>query len=97
MANASLSFPRETVEFLPLDVNDSVSAVTTFDTALLPYGAHPTNADWQSALVVSGKRGLMVQGLSRGVYGIWVRVSSTPEIVVVGPADHDGPGYITIT
>lgn len=97
MANASLSFPRETDEFLPLDVRDKGQAVTSFETALLRSGTRPTEGDWLNAVVVEGELGLRVQGLDRGTYGIWVRVPGTSETPVVGPADHDGPGYINIT
>ncbi len=97
MANTSVTLPRETVEFLPLNVNDGSTAVTTFQTAVLPYKSRPQPSDWVSAVTIGSEHGFMVQGLTPGMYGVWVRVTSTPETIVISPTDLGGPGYITIT
>lgn len=101
MANLSLTIPRESVEFLPLDVKDGTTAVTAYETALVQITKRPTA--WTPLVTVSGRKGLMVSSLTPGTYGIWVRVSGSPESVVIGPNDRDangrliGAGYIEIT
>lgn len=73
----------ETLEFVPLTVTVSGSAVTTgIEFAVLPEGARPQEADWSNADLLEGASGVLISGLAAGYYWVWVRVTASPEVPV---------------
>lgn len=50
--------------------------------AVLPLNERPSVDDWQAALVLDGKTGIIVDDYPVGLYTVWVRVVSDPEDVV---------------
>jgi hypothetical protein len=92
------SYPRESVEFqavllqkqmvgaggqavqVPVDDDDDVWGHTTLQVA--PYGSRPSDA-WIAPVRLDDEWGLMVQGMDRGTYRVWAKVSDNPEIPVI--------------
>lgn len=80
-----ITIPRESVEFVGVDVlNDDNSPVTNFDVCVTPINARPTT--WLPVQTVEDTQGVLIQGLTPGHHIIWVRVTSTPETVVLAVA-----------
>ena len=84
------TFERESVEFLPVTITvDGVVATSNVTFCLTPEGVRPVT--FATPASVAGKTGIMVSGLAPGVYRVWAKVTSTPEIPVLNC------GYITIS
>jgi hypothetical protein len=71
-----LSFPRETVEYLPVTATLDGTETSTFQVAVVPYGERP--ATWTPAPY-------LVQNMTPGIYDVYTKVVDTPEAPVVGP------------
>ena len=77
-----MSFPRETVEFQPVTVTvDGVAVTTGVKFAVVTDGARPTT--WTDAVTLSGRIGVMVQGLATGNWRVFAQVTSSPEVPVI--------------
>jgi hypothetical protein len=77
-------YPRETVEFQPVVVTvDTVEVVTAVELCILPTGDRPVELDWQAAVELENRIGLMIDGLDHGSYHVWARITDTPEIPVL--------------
>lgn len=72
------TFPRETVEYLPLTTQVDGEDTDTYQVAVVPRNTRPTA--WSAAPY-------LITGLTPGTYHVYVRVSDTPEtpVVDVGP------------
>jgi hypothetical protein len=77
------TYPRETVEFMPLTVMDGTTPVTTYQVQLTTGTLRPTLGGWIANTALDGKHGVMITGLSRGTYGVWAKVTDNPEIPVI--------------
>jgi hypothetical protein len=78
----SSDYPRETIEFQPVTVTVDGAAVTTgVQLCVVPHGARPTG--WAAPVTLDGKIGVMVEGLTPGLYDIWAQITSSPEIPVI--------------
>ena len=76
------TYPRESVEFQPVQVKVDGEAVTTgVELALALGSARPV--DWQTPTTLDGKIGVMVTGLDVGTWHVWARVTSAPETPVI--------------
>ena len=80
--DAMNSYERESIEFQPVIVTVDGAVVTSgFTVAIVPNGARPTT--YVAPITLAGKTGVMIQGLTPGLYGVWAKVASTPETVVI--------------
>lgn len=86
----TLVLPRETVEYIPVEVTvNGVVTTTGVDFAVVADGARPSA--WSAAVVLNSATYVLITGLSAGQYRIWARVSAAPETPVIEC------GYITVT
>jgi hypothetical protein len=73
----------ETVEFIPVGVTVAGAEVTSgVQFAVLAEGTRPTNPSWVAAYVLEGNTGVLISGLAKGYYHIWVKVTAAPETPV---------------
>jgi hypothetical protein len=90
MTNMINTFPRETIEFLPVPIKvDNVLVTTGIEFCIVLGDARPTI--WIPAVTQSGKIGVMIQGLNPGTYHIFARVTASPDFAVMNT------GFIYIT
>ena len=76
------NYPRETVEFQPVTVTVNGALITTGVTFSVVAGdLRPTT--WIAPTTLDGKIGIMITGLTPGIYQIYAKVVSTPEIPVL--------------
>ncbi|MGZ4659829.1 MAG: hypothetical protein ACXVYB_00960 [Arthrobacter sp.] len=79
MANA---YPRESVEFMPVQVTLDGAAVTTdVSFAIVPDGHRPVT--FTPATILLGVPGVMLGGLAAGTYRVYARIASGPETPVI--------------
>ena len=75
-------YQRETQEFLPVAVTRDGAPITTgIEHAITPYGTRATT--WTAPTILSGKTGVMVQGLAPGEYIVWTRITTAGETPVL--------------
>jgi hypothetical protein len=93
--------PRESTEWVEVDVTvtaDGQPVTDPVEFALVPRYTRPTSGDWFAPVADpdgSGKVGIQLDPVtSYGRFGIWVRVTDTPEVPVLEPSDV---GWITRT
>ena len=76
------TYPRETVEFIPVVVTVNGAEVTTgVEFSLVPDGSRPTT--WATAAILSGSIGVLISSLTPGLWSVYARVSATPETPVI--------------
>lgn len=75
------SYPRETIEFIPITVTRDGQTYTTFDTAITPRTGRPQT--WEPALTLEGTPGVLISGLPPGIHKLWARINDTPEQPVI--------------
>ncbi len=76
------TYPRESVEFVAVDVNvDGVAVTTGVEFALTTGQDRPTT--WAAPTTLDGKIGVMTGGLATGYWHVWARISSAPETPVI--------------
>ncbi len=78
------SYPRETVELIPVTVTVNGAPVTTgVQLCVTPDGARPTV--WEAPYELDGRIGYMLDGTLQGdkAYRVWAKVTDTPEIPVI--------------
>ena len=86
----SSSYPRETIEFQPITITVDGAPVTTGVTvAIAANGTRPS--EWVTPTTLAGKIGVMLTGLTPGLYNIWAKIASSPETPVIDC------GFVTIT
>lgn len=76
-----VTLPRETKEFLPLDVEANGAPASTFETAVQRWPARPTS--WAPAVLVDGVPGVVVEGLTPGTWTVYVRLTTAQEEPVI--------------
>jgi hypothetical protein len=79
-------YPRETVEFQPVEVTvDGVAVTDDVELAILAGATRPAELDWEAPTVLGAAIGVMVNGpvLGPGTYTVWARVTSYPEVPVI--------------
>ena len=76
-------FALGSTEFQGLDVTRDGQRVTTFQVAVTSRNAIPTLGDWENNTTLGSEVGFMVQGLSAGVWRVWVHVQDDPEDVIL--------------
>jgi len=78
----SNSYPRESVEFLPITIAiDGVPVTTGVEVLIGINGSRPS--EWVTPTTLNGKIGVMIDGLAPGLYNIWAKISSSPETPVI--------------
>jgi len=78
----STDYPRESVEFQPVTVTVDGTPVTTgVQFCITAHGGRPVT--WVAPTTLDGKIGVMVTGLTPGLYDIWAQITSSPEIPVI--------------
>ncbi|HJV99425.1 MAG TPA: hypothetical protein VJ617_10055 [Arthrobacter sp.] len=79
MVNA---YPRESVEFQPVNVTQDGIAVTSgLSFAVVADGTRPTT--FTAATVLDGKSGVLLTGLTPGTYRVFAKLTNSPEIPVI--------------
>lgn len=89
---AILQIPSLSVEYVKVPVTgpDDLTSLTV-EMAVLPDGQDPTGGDWESGTWIGTSAAILIGPatslpLTKGItYGVWVRITSTPEIPVLGP------------
>lgn len=77
-----LNFPRETVEYLPIEATLDGTPTTTYQVAVVPHGTRPTV--WTASPY-------LITGLTPGYYDAYTKVTDTPE----QPVTYAGSFLIT--
>jgi hypothetical protein len=85
--------PVDSLEYVPVPVRVSgepPGVAATVEMAIIPDNVHPEETDWlpatwdvnavATAILLVGPGGDVE--LARGRYGVWVRVSANPEVVI---------------
>jgi len=76
------TYPRETVEFGPITVTvDGTEVLTGIEVCVALNGTRPNV--WVAPTTLAGKIGVMIDGMTPGLYSIWARITSSPEIPVI--------------
>jgi hypothetical protein len=76
------TYPRETVEFQAVTVTVNGQVVTDdVEFSITERDVRPTV--WDVAVVNGSEIGFMVEGFDPGVWKVWARVTSAPEVPVV--------------
>lgn len=79
MANA---YPRESAEFVPVNVTrDGVPVTTGVSLAVVTDGFRPET--FLAADIVAGKPGLFISALGPGTYRIFAQLAAPPETPVI--------------
>lgn len=77
-----MTFPRETIEFLPVTITVDGAAVTTgIEFSVNPLSTRPTT--WSAPYILGLQSGILISGYTAGVYVVWAKVTAAPEAVVV--------------
>jgi len=75
-------YPRETVEFIPVEVTVDGETVTDgVQFCVTNRVTRPTS--WISPVTLEGKIGVMTNAQPVGVYVIWAKVTDSPEVPVI--------------
>lgn len=90
-----LTISNLSVEYVKVPIDDGPANLTELDVdmAIVPQGQDPVSGDWKSASWVGTSAAVLIGPatslpLSKGVtYGVWVKITSSPEIPVLGPFD----------
>jgi hypothetical protein len=86
------TFPAATVELLALTVAESGTPTTDYEVAIVPWGTASTDiTGWAAPTTLDASTGVMIEGLTPGVWAVWTRVTSNPE----SPVMLNGPVEIT--
>jgi hypothetical protein len=79
---STLTFPRETIEFLPITVTiDGVAVLTGVSFAKTTGAARPTT--WVAAYSLDGKIGILLSGETAGTYHVYAKIVDAPETPVI--------------
>lgn len=75
------TYPRETIEFIPVQVTRDGAPIADFEIAITKQGERPTT--WNTPDLLDDKRGALLNEPTPGIYRVWARVVGNPESVVV--------------
>lgn len=88
----ALKIPSLSTEYVKVPITGPSNLTSlTVQMAIVPDGQDPAGGDWQSAQWIDTDASVLVGPatalpLTKGVtYGIWVKITSAPEIPVLGP------------
>ena len=82
MSNATITrYPRETVEFIAIAVEVDGNPVVDFQYAVTLDGVRP--ATWSTPTTLGIRKGFLLSASPVGLYTVWVRYTSNPEIPVL--------------
>jgi len=77
-----ITLPRETLEFIPVNITvDGVPVTAGVKVCVTPGTARPTV--WDDPVVLGDEIGVMTTDHTPGTYRVWAQITSSPEIVVV--------------
>lgn len=87
-----LKIPSLSVEYVKVPVVGPPNLTSlTVQMAIVPDGQDPVSGDWKTATWIGTDAAVLIGPattlpLTKGVtYGIWVKITSSPEIPVLGP------------
>ncbi|MER7500459.1 hypothetical protein AB0L05_27755 [Nonomuraea pusilla] len=87
-----LKIPSLSVEYVKVPITGPADlAELPVQMAIVPNGQDPATGDWKSAVWIGTSAAVLIgpgSGLplaKGGSYGIWVKITSTPEVPVLGP------------
>lgn len=87
-----LQIPSLSVEYVKVPVTSSADLTgLTVQMAIVADGQDPAGGDWKTAAWIGDSAALLIGPatllpLTKGTtYGVWVKITSTPEIPVLGP------------
>ena len=90
----ALKIPSLSTEYVKVPVTGPSNLTSlTVEMAIVPAGQDPAGGDWDSAEWIGTDAAVLIGPttalpLIKGVtYGIWVKITSAPEIPVLGPYD----------
>jgi hypothetical protein len=88
VAKLAVIYQRETDDWRAIDVALNGNAYTGgWSYQIVTYGSRPTGS-WTSAVVLSGAKGIDIQGLTVGSYQVFLRIDGqTPYAPVLDPID----------
>jgi len=82
------SYPRETVEFIPVTVTvDGVAVTSGVTFAVVADGVRPST--FSAATTLGGEIGVLITTPTIGRYTIWAKVTASPEAVVINCGSYD--------
>jgi hypothetical protein len=76
------NYPRETIEFQPIDITVDGQPAVAAQYQLTTGDARPSGA-WTNVTTLGGKVGFLISGLAVGRYLCWAKLSSAPETPVI--------------
>ena len=76
------NIPRESTEFIPVEVTVDGAAVTT-GVQFAVIGRNERPSVWTAPVTLGGKIGVMVGGYAPGDYYVWARIQGSPEVPVI--------------
>ncbi|WP_188188033.1 hypothetical protein [Nonomuraea sp. SYSU D8015] len=90
-----LTIPSLSTEYVKVPIVDGPANLTslTVQMAIVAQGQDPVSGDWKSASWVGTSAAVLIGPatalpLVKGTtYGVWVKITSSPEIPVLGPFD----------
>jgi len=90
-----LTISNLSTEYVKVPILDGPADLTdlTVQMAIVPQGQDPASGDWKSASWVDTSAAVLIGPattlpLTKGMnYGVWVKITSSPEIPVLGPFD----------
>lgn len=77
------SYPRETVEFVPVVVTVDGTAVTAGVEVSITESLATRPTEWNAADTLDGKTGFMIDHETPGNRYVWARITDNPEVPVV--------------
>lgn len=79
----TLFIPRESIEFIPVTPTvDGVAVTENVTLSIVAAGARPSG--WAAPTTMAdGTIGYLVNGLTQGVWVIWAKITSSPEVPVI--------------
>jgi hypothetical protein len=76
------NYPRETIEFQPIDITVDGAPAVAAQYQLTTGSARPSGA-WTNVTALGGKVGFLITGLAVGRYLVWAKLTSAPETPVI--------------
>lgn len=78
------SYPSATKELIPLTVYRNGTATSSYTVCVLPERTAPADGSaWATPTTLDGQTGVLIDHLTSGVYKIWARATSNPEVPVI--------------
>lgn len=80
-------YPRETVEFLPVNITVDGAPVTSGVELSRTFGAERPTL-WETPTSLGGKIGILLTAEATGYHTVWARITSAPETPVINAGTY---------